>query len=49
MATPTLYDYAGRPVETRALKDEHAAPSVTGIRSILTTHPAGRLTPQRSR
>ncbi len=44
---PTLYDHTGRPVRTGALTREHAAPSVTGIRSILTTHPAGRLTPQR--
>ena len=44
---PTLYDHTGQPVRTELLKSEHAAPSVTGIRSILTTHPAGRLTPQR--
>ena len=44
---PTLYDWAGRPVVMRDLKKEHAGPSVTGIRSILTAHPAGRLTPQR--
>ena len=47
MAKHTLYDYAGRPVDMGALKDEHAGPSVLGVRSILTTHPAGRLTPQR--
>ena len=44
---PTLYDHTGQPVRTELLKSEHAGPSVTGIRSILTTHPAGRLTPQR--
>ena len=42
-----LYDYKGDPVDTRALREEHAGPSVTGVRSILTTNPAGRLTPQR--
>ena len=42
-----LYDYMGREIDLSDLRDEHAAPSVTGIRSILTTHPAGRLTPQR--
>ena len=42
---PTLYDHTGRPVSTDALKREHATPSVTGIRSILTTHPASRISP----
>ena len=42
-----LYDYTGREIDMRALREEHAGPSVTGVRSILTTHPAGRLTPQR--
>ncbi len=44
---PTLYDYAGRPIDMRALRDEHAGPSVTGVRSVLTTHPASHITPQR--
>ena len=44
---PTLYDHTGQPVRAELLKKEQAGPSVTGIRSILTTHPAGRLTPQR--
>ena len=47
MAKHTLYDHTGRPVDMRALREEHSGPSVTGVRSILTTHPAGRLTPQR--
>lgn len=43
----TLYDYADRPVDMQALRREQAGPSVTGVRSILTTHPTSRLTPQR--
>ena len=42
-----LYDHMGREVNLGALKEEHAGPSIVGVRSILTTHPAGRLTPQR--
>ena len=42
-----LYDHMGREVNLGALKEEHSGPSVVGVRSILTTDPAGRLTPQR--
>ena len=44
---PTLYDHAGRPIDTRALRREHAGPSIVAGRSVLAAHPAGRLTPQR--
>ena len=43
----TLYDYLGRPVETRALLREEATPSLTGVRTILADHPTRGLTPQR--
>jgi phage gp29-like protein len=33
MADPILYDYAGRPVKRQELVREHAAPSLTGVRT----------------
>lgn len=47
MAEPKLLDYMGREIDMGALRQEHAGPSVVGVRSILTTHPASRITPQR--
>ncbi|MGD9610469.1 MAG: DUF935 domain-containing protein [Desulfovibrionaceae bacterium] len=43
----TLYDYLGRPVEMDRLKDEEAGPTVTGVRQVLSGHPAQGLTPVR--
>ena len=42
-----LYDWTGRPVDMTALKEEQAAPSVVGIRSVQDTHLLDPLTPQR--
>lgn len=42
----TLLDAYGRPVRTQALTKEHAAPQLTGIRTIWTETVAGGLTPQ---
>ncbi len=42
-----LYDYLGRPVKTRELTREQAAPTLTGIRSIWNATMASGLTPQR--
>lgn len=44
---PTLYDANGQPIATKNLRDEIAAPSVTGVRSALSGHPAQGLTPER--
>lgn len=44
---PTLYDHLGRPVELGRLKEEEAGPTVTGIRQVLSGHPAQGLTPVR--
>ncbi|MEW6670217.1 MAG: DUF935 domain-containing protein [Thermodesulfobacteriota bacterium] len=41
-----LYDAYGRPVRTQDLTREHAAPQLTGIRTIWTDTVAGGLTPQ---
>jgi phage gp29-like protein len=43
----TLYDAYGRPVRTRELTREIAAPTLTGIRSVWNETVAGGLTPQR--
>ncbi|MEA5090822.1 DUF935 domain-containing protein [Solidesulfovibrio sp.] len=43
----TLYDHLGRPVELGRLKEEEAAPTVTGVRQVLSGHPAQGLTPGR--
>jgi phage gp29-like protein len=42
-----LYDYLNRPVKTRELTREQAAPTLTGVRSIWTDTVASGLTPQR--
>ena len=44
---PTLYDAQGRPLPTKDLREELAGPSVTGVRSVLSGHPAQGLTPER--
>lgn len=43
----TLYDAYGKPVQTRQLKDELAAPTLTGIRTLWTDTVASGLTPTR--
>ena len=43
----TLYDADGNPVDKTRLVEEVAAPTVTGVRQILSGHPAQNLTPQR--
>ena len=45
--TPQLLDHRGRPIERRALRRELTAPSITGVRNILTSHPASGITPER--
>ena len=45
-ASPIL-DHRGRPIETRALQEEIAGATTTGVRSILSTHPASGITPER--
>ncbi len=42
-----IYDAFGRPVRTGMLKQELAGPTVSGVRSILSDHPAQGLTPAR--
>lgn len=44
---PQLVDPYGRPVDTRALTREEAAPTLTGVRPVLSDHPSRGLTPQR--
>ena len=44
----TLYDQYGRKVDTGRLKEEQAAPTLTGIRNIYSVeHPARAITPER--
>ncbi|QDY99073.1 DUF935 domain-containing protein [Nitratireductor mangrovi] len=47
MADFTWYDAYGRPVDTGALKEEQAAPTIKGIRRPDALHPAAGLTPGR--
>ncbi len=48
MSTPTLYDHLGRPVERTALRREHAAPTLSGIRNAWTGQAITQgLTPDR--
>ncbi|MGE4307430.1 MAG: DUF935 domain-containing protein, partial [Novosphingobium sp.] len=48
MATvPALVDKHGQPLRREVLKQEIAGPTVTGVRSIISGHPASGLTPQR--
>lgn len=42
-----LVDQYGRPIDTAALTREEAAPSLTGVRQVLSDHPSRGLTPQR--
>ena len=42
-----LYDYLGRPIDKRRLRGEEAAPTVSGVRQVLSGHPAQNLNPQR--
>jgi phage gp29-like protein len=44
---PTLYDHLDRPVELGRLREEEAGPTVTGVRQVLSGHPAQGLTPVR--
>lgn len=44
---PPLVDHLSRPIEFNRLKVEHSAPSVSGVRSIVSSHPAQGLTPDR--
>lgn len=44
---PPLVDHLGRPIEVGRLKVEHSAPSVSGVRSVVSSHPAQGLTPDR--
>lgn len=44
---PTLYDAFGRPVDLGRLREEEAAPVVTGVRPVVSGHPAMGLTPTR--
>ncbi|MDE0717953.1 MAG: DUF935 domain-containing protein [Rhodospirillaceae bacterium] len=43
----TILDHRGNPVRQSVLKKELAGPTVTGVRSILSEHPAQGLTPGR--
>ncbi|HJB65197.1 MAG TPA: DUF935 domain-containing protein [Candidatus Mailhella merdavium] len=43
----TLYDAYGNPIDKSRLYEEQAAPTVTGVRQILSGHPAQNLTPRR--
>ena len=43
----TLYDQFEQPIDLDALKEEKAAPSLTGVRSVLSGHPSQGLTPKR--
>ena len=44
---PTLYDYAGRKVDTSTLRKELAEPSIMGVRTYWHTSVANALTPER--
>ncbi|MFZ5746372.1 MAG: DUF935 domain-containing protein [Pseudomonadota bacterium] len=44
---PVLVDHRGMPLQRAVLREEIAAPQLTGVRSILSGHPAQGLTPQR--
>lgn len=44
---PRLVDQFGNPIDTTRLTREEAAPSLTGVRTILSDHPSRGLTPQR--
>ena len=42
-----LVDHLGNPIVRRALGEEQAAPTLTGVRSVTTGHPEAGLTPRR--
>jgi len=42
-----LYDHMNNPIVPSALREEQAAPTLTGVRSVTTGHPEAGLTPQR--
>lgn len=44
---PTLYDAEGNLIDKTRLAQEVAAPTVTGVRQVLSGHPAQNLTPRR--
>ena len=44
---PALVDHLGRPIDLGRLKEEHSGPSVSGVRSVVSAHPAQGLTPDR--
>jgi len=44
---PTLFGPDGQPLRRSALRQEHATPTVTGTRSVVSGHPSIGLTPQR--
>ncbi len=44
---PTLYDAEGNPIDKTRLAEEVAAPTITGVRQVLSGHPAQNLTPRR--
>ena len=43
----TLYDQWNRPIERAALRREEAAPTVTGVRQVVSGHPEVGLTPRK--
>lgn len=42
-----LYDHLGRTVDTGRLREEEAGPTLTGVRQIISGHPAQGMTPER--
>lgn len=44
---PPLVDHLSRPIDFGRLKAEHSGPSVSGVRSVVSSHPAQGLTPDR--
>ena len=44
---PTRVDHRGRPIRRSGLRGERAGPTVTGVRSVLTSHPASGITPEK--
>jgi phage gp29-like protein len=48
-AKSTLLNHLGEPIDLGRLKEEHSGPSVSGVRSVVSAHPAQGLTPERLR
>lgn len=44
---PQLVDPSGNPVSTPRLREEESAPTLTGVRAVLSDHPSRGLTPER--